>query len=492
MELQLRLHVSVDAHQDHLQRAYLQTDFCVLDSPVGSFTLRCGELSPELMALLEESGSDCWAFITAANPQSTILDDATNESRNAKLKQTVESAGYRAFLGEGRDPRGEWKPEVSFLIIGINESAAMELGRMFGQNAIVAGSKEQPTQLIWITKAGEGHSPAKPIDGATVPHLKDLPLGAHLVTPRVGYAHHGIYVGDGQVVHYAGLANDFKSGPIELVSLEVFAQGRGFAICKHIAPDPPETIIARAHEKLGEDAYCVFSNNCEHFCNWCVTGNHQSYQVERAVPVGSASFATAASLAARAAIVAAGPVYGLSGAGVMSGLASIGGFVGGGAVAGIALLGAAPGAAMASLMNSTVLRDQPNLQAAERAARRTGRRAGYAGAIAGTAGSIAAVSGMGAVGGLSASGITTGLATVGGLIGGGMAAGVTVAATAPVIAAAAVGYSAYRASKHLKRRKEPETVLVPEQPNADRQSGPTTPQVNNRERSAENIEPATK
>lgn len=166
--------------------------------------------------------------------------------------------------------------------------------------------------------------------------------------------------------------------------------------------------------------------------------------------------------------------------------------MGGGAVAGIALLGAAPGAAMASLMNSTVLRDQPNLQAAERAARRTGRRAGYAGAIAGTAGSIAAVSGMGAVGGLSASGITTGLATVGGLIGGGMAAGVTVAATAPVIAAAAVGYSAYRASKHLKRRKEPETVLVPEQPNAGRQSGPTTPQVNSRERSAENIEPATK
>lgn len=89
------------------------------------------------------------------------------------------------------------------------------------------------------------------------------------MTPRVGYAHHGIYVGDGQVVHYAGRANDFKSGPIELVSLEVFAQGRGFAICKHIAPDPPETIIARAREKLGENANCVFSNNCEHSCN-CV------------------------------------------------------------------------------------------------------------------------------------------------------------------------------------------------------------------------------
>src|SRR5215467_9598323 len=31
-------------------------------------------------------------------------------------------------------------------------------------------------------------------------------LASHIVTPRRGYLHHGIYVGDGKIVHYAGLA----------------------------------------------------------------------------------------------------------------------------------------------------------------------------------------------------------------------------------------------------------------------------------------------
>ncbi|WP_316867889.1 styrene monooxygenase/indole monooxygenase family protein [Ralstonia mannitolilytica] len=43
--------------------------------------------------------------------------------------------------------------------------------------------------------------------GATYwrPHGEgSLALGAHLITPRLGYWHHGIYVGNGKVVHYAG------------------------------------------------------------------------------------------------------------------------------------------------------------------------------------------------------------------------------------------------------------------------------------------------
>ncbi|WP_206171903.1 lecithin retinol acyltransferase family protein [Thiorhodococcus mannitoliphagus] len=42
-----------------------------------------------------------------------------------------------------------------------------------------------------------------------------IPLGAHLISPRGGYTHHGIYVGDGHVVHYSGLAAGRTSGPVE-------------------------------------------------------------------------------------------------------------------------------------------------------------------------------------------------------------------------------------------------------------------------------------
>jgi hypothetical protein len=36
---------------------------------------------------------------------------------------------------------------------------------------------------------------------------QEPPLGSHLVTPRRGYLHHGIYVGARKVVHYSGLAH---------------------------------------------------------------------------------------------------------------------------------------------------------------------------------------------------------------------------------------------------------------------------------------------
>jgi hypothetical protein len=31
---------------------------------------------------------------------------------------------------------------------------------------------------------------------------------------------------------------------------------------------------------VGEDCYRLLTNNCEHFCEWCLRGEHRSYQVE--------------------------------------------------------------------------------------------------------------------------------------------------------------------------------------------------------------------
>jgi hypothetical protein len=57
--------------------------------------------------------------------------------------------------------------------------------------------------------------------------------GAHLVTQRSGYEHHGIYVGNGRVVHYAGFAGSLHRGPIEETTLERFAAGREICIRVH-------------------------------------------------------------------------------------------------------------------------------------------------------------------------------------------------------------------------------------------------------------------
>ena len=107
-------------------------------------------------------------------------------------------------------------------------------------------------------------------------------LGAHVVTPRCGYLHHGIYVGSGRVVHYSGLAYGLRRGPVEEVSLARFADGRSIQVRAGATPSHFDRceIVRRARSRVGENSYRLFSNNCEHFCEWCVYGEHRSYQVE--------------------------------------------------------------------------------------------------------------------------------------------------------------------------------------------------------------------
>ncbi|MBN3803998.1 lecithin retinol acyltransferase family protein [Paraburkholderia sp. Ac-20336] len=108
----------------------------------------------------------------------------------------------------------------------------------------------------------------------------DLPIGAHLVTQRNGYEHHGIYVGNGRVVHYAGFASSAHRGPVEEVEIARFAAGHPLSI----RPTPSaryagDEAVRRARSRLGENRYRLLTNNCEHFCAWCLLGESRSEQV---------------------------------------------------------------------------------------------------------------------------------------------------------------------------------------------------------------------
>lgn len=110
---------------------------------------------------------------------------------------------------------------------------------------------------------------------------ESLPLGAHLITPRLGYFHHGVYVGDGRVIQYSGFNRFLRRGPVEEVSVERFTRGRGFRVKPWVAPRfSAAACIERARSRLGENRYRFWSNNCEHFCHWCISGTSRSAQVE--------------------------------------------------------------------------------------------------------------------------------------------------------------------------------------------------------------------
>lgn len=111
--------------------------------------------------------------------------------------------------------------------------------------------------------------------------METLSPGAHLTSPRRGYVHHGIYAGDGRVIHYAGFSRALRRGPVEEVPLERFAGGRGFTVQPWVAPKHlGDAVVARARSRLGEDRYGIWSNNCEHFVRWCISGESRSAQVD--------------------------------------------------------------------------------------------------------------------------------------------------------------------------------------------------------------------
>jgi hypothetical protein len=108
------------------------------------------------------------------------------------------------------------------------------------------------------------------------------PPGTHLISPRRGFVHHGIYAGDGRVIHYAGFHRAFRRGPVEEIALEQFARGRGVMAQPTPAANFAGTeAVTRARTRLGEDRYRLWSNNCEHFVHWCLSGTSRSTQIER-------------------------------------------------------------------------------------------------------------------------------------------------------------------------------------------------------------------
>ncbi len=131
-------------------------------------------------------------------------------------------------------------------------------------------------------RQGESRGAGRFYDGLEAAAATEPPIGAHLVTPRRGFSHHGIYAGEGRVVHYAGLSRRRRRGPVEEVTLAGFAQGHGVYVKPCERPCfARQEVVRRAYSRLGEDQYRIFTNNCEHFCQWCLRGESRSEQIER-------------------------------------------------------------------------------------------------------------------------------------------------------------------------------------------------------------------
>jgi len=100
---------------------------------------------------------------------------------------------------------------------------------------------------------------------------EEPPFAAHLVTPRRGYIHHGLYVGNGRIIHYPGLVRGLRRRAVEEVSLEEFA--RGWPVVVRMDSQPRFVgveAVRRARSWLGEHRYHMIRSSCAHACEWCL------------------------------------------------------------------------------------------------------------------------------------------------------------------------------------------------------------------------------
>jgi hypothetical protein len=133
------------AHSKHtLAEAYAQT---LYEADCFRSPLRANEPHAEVDALLLNHHAKTMAFITASNPRSLLLSATENKTRNSQLSEKL--ADYKTYRGVGRDARGEWTPEESFLVIGIEKQTALALAEAFEQNAILFGEIGKPVELLF-------------------------------------------------------------------------------------------------------------------------------------------------------------------------------------------------------------------------------------------------------------------------------------------------------------------------------------------------------
>jgi hypothetical protein len=89
------------------------------------------------------------------------------------------------------------------------------------------------------------------------------------------YEHHGIDCGDGTVIHY----QKTEVARISRTSMAEFAKGQPVYVKRYSTSYLPDVVIQRAESRIGEQAYNLTTNNCEHFATWCKTGLSESAQL---------------------------------------------------------------------------------------------------------------------------------------------------------------------------------------------------------------------
>lgn len=137
--------------------------------------------------------------------------------------------------------------------------------------------------------------------------VAELAFGSHYEVFRSAYWHHGIYVGQGEFIHYAThdgdgvgldevLGADSSKVKIRCTNVDDFLQNSEPEKVQYEKDNvyPPLKVVARARSKEevptfevedgtdddeASEKYNLWANNCEHFARWCTVAKKESLQI---------------------------------------------------------------------------------------------------------------------------------------------------------------------------------------------------------------------
>lgn len=88
-----------------------------------------------------------FAIITAHNPRSERLSSEENRQRHEELERDLNALRLEHTPSTGESPDGIWVEE-GFAVFDVSPEQALELGRKYGQHAILWGEGEK-VALAW-------------------------------------------------------------------------------------------------------------------------------------------------------------------------------------------------------------------------------------------------------------------------------------------------------------------------------------------------------
>jgi len=123
------------AQGTELDEAYRTAEYYIEDDPPIRFEI--DQPHQGLALLLMSFDVEHAVWITAYNPGSQLQSGDDNLTNQMQLLERIEAMRLNYFVGHSCDKSGEWF-EPGYLVLGMDEEIGVDLGRDFGQYAVVA------------------------------------------------------------------------------------------------------------------------------------------------------------------------------------------------------------------------------------------------------------------------------------------------------------------------------------------------------------------